>query len=291
MDLSKDKQNGSQANYIKLCHEEKIKMLEPFGYNISSYLGKRNSLKDAFLYMHLLPEKSRLRVWLEDLIKKSMEYAHCSLDETYVRRHNTFIKHYILKQNKRITEQEQFIGSVTVTYDVNEVLDKIMIFAFGLDALKDRQLGENTVDDWRYQKSSLSFVVFYADNNSIDRGLYLEKIREIDCDFTNIIKSKNYTICHKRLKKLFLNYNLLPEDDKAKVLLEDLIYLHKKFTAKSRNKGIERRHKIFYKKITSDMSAVVIAKYFSTTSTIVYRDINKVIDDIMVLAFGIKKQT
>ena len=289
--------NPHQTNDIRI-RDEAIKMLGSFGHDLESSEGKRNSLKDAFLYMHLLSEENSLRIWLENLIKKSMDYGRNSLDEIYIRRHNTFVKHYILKQDKRITEREQMIGSVMITYDVNIVLDKMIVFAFGHDALRDVQTKQkkssapycrDTINKWRFQKSSFSFIEFYADNSFIDRSVYLGKAEEMIVGFTDIVKSKNHALCHDSLKQLFMNYSLLPSQDQAKVFLDDLIKLHKECVKACEIELLERRHNIFLTKFSKNMSANAVAMHFNTSPTIVYKDINKTIDDIVFLAFGIKQ--
>lgn len=121
--------------------KEMIALLESYG--LDSYYQKRDKLREAFLIMNDLPNDSYLRKWLESLIKKSMLYGQRINDEVYIRRHNTFVQHYVLRLNKWAIRQNQSIDGRTVFKDINFILDKMMIFTYGIDALnpkKDEQI-------------------------------------------------------------------------------------------------------------------------------------------------------
>lgn len=113
-----------------------ISLLESYG--LDAYSMKKRALRNAFSKMNNLPANSILRQWLENLTRKSMQYGQQIKNETYIRRHNTFVQYYILQLGKRAIQQNQFITGRTIHKDINYILDKMMVFAYGIDALNPK---------------------------------------------------------------------------------------------------------------------------------------------------------
>ena len=102
---------------------------------IDNYKLKREQLREAFKNMRHMEENSPSRIWLESLINKSKLYAEKTGRE-YPRRHNTFVQFFITDGTDRMVSWYQRINRRTVYKDIDHVLDKMMIFAYGIDGIK-----------------------------------------------------------------------------------------------------------------------------------------------------------
>ena len=96
-----------------------------------------------------------------------------------------------------------------------------------------------------------------------------------------------YLCRRQRLRDAFKNYRSL--DPKAQSLLKKLLEAH---TTQCRKGGAEckRRHNTFVLTYIADrkFSPKEIAKLQGITLRAVYKDLNHVLDDLMVLAFGVE---
>lgn len=101
---------------------------------IENYKQKRKQLREAFKNMRHMEEDSPLRIWLESLIRKSKLYAEKTGRE-YPRRHNTFVQYFITDGTDWMVSRQQMINIRTVYKDLDHVLDKMMIFAYGIDGI------------------------------------------------------------------------------------------------------------------------------------------------------------
>jgi hypothetical protein len=101
---------------------------------IDSYRQKRKQLREAFSNMRHMEEGSPVRIWLESLIRKHMLYAEKTGRE-YPRRHNTFVQFFVADGTDRMVSRYQRINLRTVYKDIDHVLDRMMVFAYGIDGI------------------------------------------------------------------------------------------------------------------------------------------------------------
>lgn len=102
---------------------------------IDNYEKRRKNLREAFRNMRLMEANSPSRIWLESLMSKSKLYAEKTGRE-YPRRHNTFVQYFITDGSDRMISRQQRINVRTVYKDLEHVLDKMMIFAYGIDGIQ-----------------------------------------------------------------------------------------------------------------------------------------------------------
>ncbi|NLL47662.1 MAG: hypothetical protein GX249_03680 [Firmicutes bacterium] len=280
--------------------EELEKKCRAYDYELlKAYEEKRSSLIKAFSIMNLLPETNPFRVWLEDLLRMSMTFAQSQRDGLYRRRHNSFIRHYVLRQDIEAIADRQNINEKTVRMDIEHVLDKMMVFAFGIDGLKPelddfaprpstarraRRTGQFSSDD-----GTTVHVESFARRTAARWDEFFKATAEVIPEFNSPVYAGSYSKRHALLDNLFSSYNGLKPDEPARDLVDRLLVLHQECADYSQNERLTRRHQVFKMKYIENVASSVIARTIGVSTGTVYLDVKKTIRDIMLLAFGMKQ--
>lgn len=297
-----------QESEIRLIATEKVmEMLEEDqshedqSYDDESlklYEQRRQALSRAFSHVQRLPENNAFRIWLEDLLRMSVTFAQQQRDELYRRRHNAFVMYYVLKLDVDAIQSKQGMSRDSVQRDIDHVLDKMMIFAYGVDGLKPEVTKRRPKTTRKaIRKASqvdLNITDEYVENfakgiSAIRNGL-LKVAEGVMPGFTELVEANNYSKCHETLSNLYSTYCQLNSGDPAKDLMDRLVNLHSECVDHSQSKLMARRHQIFVMKYRKKLPSASIADLTSTSAGTVYLDVKKTISDIMLLAFGIKEQ-
>lgn len=264
---------------------------------LKAYEEKRSGLKKAFSIMHLLPETNQFRLWLEGLIRMSMTLGQSQRDELYRRRHNSFVMHYVLQMDIETIAERRKTSDNTICSDIEHVLDKMMVFAYGIDGLKPepdydfaprpktaRGPRQSGLDD-----ATTAYVEVFAEKVSGRRVEFLKAAAELIPEFTGPVDASSYRKCHALLGKLFSGYRRLKRNAPARRLMDQLIALHQECVNYCQNELLTRRHEIFKLKHIENLSGPEIADLIGTSVGTVYLDVQKTIRDMMLLAFGMKQ--
>ena len=103
----------------------------------NAYKARRNHLRQLFeSYTGLEPNKTK--TLLERLLELDKEYCIKTQNDIFMREHNTFVIRYFLKKQPMFSQIAimQNISSRQAQFDVDKTLDRLMIFAYGIDGLK-----------------------------------------------------------------------------------------------------------------------------------------------------------
>jgi len=116
--------------------ETVTEMLENFG--LEDYAGSREWLRSVFQELRYRDKTDPLRIWMEKLIKNHEDYCRKSGDDLLIRRHNTFVLMYFQGYSLSTIRRKQMLCIREISRDLNIVFDSMMIFAFGIDGLKQK---------------------------------------------------------------------------------------------------------------------------------------------------------
>ena len=103
----------------------------------NAYKARRNHLKQLFeSYIGL--ESPKTKKLLERLIEFDKQYCIKTQNDIFMREHNTFVIRYFSKKQPTFSQTAamQNIDPRTAYGDVDKTLDRLMIFAYGIDGLK-----------------------------------------------------------------------------------------------------------------------------------------------------------
>lgn len=103
----------------------------------NAYKARRNHLRQLFeSYTGLEPNKTK--TLLERLLELDKEYCIKTQNDIFMREHNTFVIRYFSKKQPMFSQIAimQNISSRQAQFDVDKTLDRLMIFAYGIDGLK-----------------------------------------------------------------------------------------------------------------------------------------------------------
>lgn len=103
----------------------------------NAYKARRNHLRQLFeSYTGLEPNKTK--TLLERLLELDKEYCIKTQNDVFMREHNTFVIRYFSKKQPMFSQIAimQNISSRQAQFDVDKTLDRLMIFAYGIDGLK-----------------------------------------------------------------------------------------------------------------------------------------------------------
>jgi hypothetical protein len=278
--------------------EELEKKCRAYDYELlKAYEEKRSSLKKAFSIMHLLPETNQFRVWLEDLLRMSMTFAQSQRDELYRRRHNSFVMRYVLRLDIEAIAKRQKTRDDTIRLDTEHVLDKMMVFAFGIDGVKP-ELNDSEPRPRKARQSrkarqigsddgTAQLVEVFANRVAARRVEFLKAASEVIPEFDDPVYAN--LKCHAWLSKLFSGYSRIKPNEPSRRLMDQLMALHRECVDYFQHELLTRRHEIFKLKYTENLSGPEIADLTGTSAGTVYLDVQKTIRDMMLLAFGMKQ--
>ena|GEM_PF-7118846 len=266
-----------------------IELLESYG--LEDYDQKREELRNAFLHMHHLDENSPLRKWLENLLKKSMIYGQNSSDTTYIRRHNTFVKYYVIRLSRKLIPRQQTISKRTVHKDIDFILDKMMIFAYGFDGIRPAQKKiSKTLKIRAYncrQSHKLACIEYFIKSNSQEIDLLINQAKEFLPDISEPIDAPQYRKLKKQIKELFCRYKDLDSKDPLRMWMLRIAALHKIFVNLSKDDIYVRQHKAFEMKYFNDQSYRKIADSLQLTRETVFRYVDQTIIDIICFLYKV----
>ena len=103
----------------------------------NAYKARRNHLRQLFeSYTGLEPNKTK--DLLERLVELDKQYCIKTQNDVFMREHNTFVIRYFSKKQPTFSQIAaiQNICSRHAHTDVDKTLDRLMIFAYGIDGLK-----------------------------------------------------------------------------------------------------------------------------------------------------------
>ena len=103
----------------------------------NAYKARRNHLRQLFeSYTGLEPNK--IKTLLERLLELDKEYCIKTQNDIFMREHNTFVIRYFSKKQPMFSQIAimQNISSRQAQFDVDKTLDRLMIFAYGIDGLR-----------------------------------------------------------------------------------------------------------------------------------------------------------
>lgn len=102
-----------------------------------TYKARKNHLRQLFeSYTGL--ESNKTKTLLEQLLEFDKEYCIKTQNDVFMREHNTFVIRYFSKKQPMFSQIAimQNISSRQAQFDVDKTLDRLMIFAYGIDGLK-----------------------------------------------------------------------------------------------------------------------------------------------------------
>lgn len=271
-----------------LKRREAIELLKTFG--LEDYEDKRETLRKAFENIRFLKKERPLRIWLESLIMKSKIYAEKNIHE-YPRQHNTFIQYYVMHLDSRKISRNQMINQRTVFRDLEHVLDKMMIFAYGLDGIRPEHevSGSSKIQPHICTKNhKLAYIEYFIKSNKEDFDLLIKQAKEFLPDISEPIDRKKYWELQKQIKELFCCYNNLDSKDPCKLWMLRMAAIHKKFVNLSKDEIYIRQHKVFEMRYFTDQRGKEIADTFQISGRTVYKYVDRTIEDILRFLYGIK---
>lgn len=268
-----------------------IELLESYG--LEDYDQKREALRNAFLHMHHIDENSPLRKWLESLIKKSMIYGQNSRDINYIRKHNTFVKNYVLRVPQKLIARQQIINTRTVYRDIDFILDKMMIFAYGFDGIRPAQKKVSKTLKIRAHNCRKSYrlvrIEYFIKSNKQELDLLIRQAKEFLPDISEPIDAPQYRKLKKQMKELFCRYKDIDSEDPLRSWMLKIANLHKTFVDLSKDEIYARQHKAFEMKYFNDQSYKEIADSLQLTSDTVFRYVDQTIIDIICFLYKVPK--
>lgn len=95
----------------------------------------------------------------------------------------------------------------------------------------------------------------------------------------------DYNACRKALRALFEGYHSATGENKE--MLNQLLTAHASYCRQQGKPELQRKHNAFVLRYVVGASAKEIARHSSISVQTVFRDINGVLDNMMVLAFGV----
>lgn len=98
---------------------------------------------------------------------------------------------------------------------------------------------------------------------------------------------EDYKKLRQELKNIFRNSRECSKNDPSRKFVERLIKMHETLSRTSKNAFLIRRHNAFVLHCLYGYSTRIIAQKQNVDPREIYRDINMVFDNIMVLVFGI----
>ena len=102
-----------------------------------TYKARKNHLRQLIeSYTGL--ESNKTKTLLEQLLEFDKEYCIKTQNDVFMREHNTFVIRYFSKKQPMFSQIAimQNISSRQAQFDVDKTLDRLMIFAYGIDGLK-----------------------------------------------------------------------------------------------------------------------------------------------------------